>query len=127
MASRLRLSKECSTKLQFLSGRLEIRRNLVARLAIGYSLSKKEKPSIKQKDNQGYEFNRSTLTGKHDLIFKLLISEYEDRYIPDEEYFPILLRAHIENGVKLLYDKYQKINSPVDFLIKLAEKNTINV
>ena len=108
--------------MQFLSGRLDLRRNLVARLALGYSLGQNNLPPMEFKDSLGLEFNRATLTGIHELVFKLLISESENRFVPDHEFFPTFVRVHIENGIHLLYDKYQKINSPTEFLLQLVDR-----
>ena len=79
-------------------------------------------PPMEFKDSLGLEFNRATLTGIHELVFKLLISESENRFVPDHEFFPTFVRVHIENGIHLLYDKYQKINSPTEFLLQLVDR-----
>ena len=115
MSNRLKISKESSKKLEYLSKRLGLRRNVVGR-----SLAVKESvESFKPKDSAGFEFNRYTLTGEHDYVFKALVVQHEGRRLSDNEYFSKYFRRHIERGIELLYSEYLKINSPIDFLVGL--------
>jgi len=75
---------------------------------------------IKPKDSAGYEFNRYTLTGEYDDVFKALIIQHEKENLDDALYFSIFLQNHIERGISLLHTEYEKINSPVDFLVALS-------
>lgn len=93
----------------------------MCRLAIGRSLAEEESvKTINPKDSNGYEFNRYTLTGEYDSIFKALIIQHEGKKMHDGEYFTKYLRNHIERGVNLLYYEYERINSPVEFLVALS-------
>ena len=124
MSNRLKISKEASEQLDYLSNRLDLRRNIVCRLAIGRSLAKKEPvKNIKPKDSAGYEFNRYTLTGEYDDIFKALVKQHERKKLNEREYFSKFLRNHIERGIQLLYIEYQKINSPIDFFAYLFKSD----
>jgi DNA sulfur modification protein DndE len=71
-------------------------------------------------DEDGFEFNRYTLTGEYDSTFKALIVQDVGRKLTDKEYFQEYLRNYIEHGVDVLNEEYQKINSPVEFLVGLA-------
>lgn len=123
MSSKLKISEKASKKLVTLSMKLNLRRNIICRLAIGKSLSEKESvKKIEPEDNAGFEFNRYTLTGDQDILFKALIIQHEKRKFSDFDYFSIYIRNHIERGLKLLSDEYNKINSPIDFLIGLMGK-----
>ena len=120
MSNRLKISKESSKKLKYLSKRLGLRRNVVCRLAVSRSLAVKESvESFKPKDSAGFEFNRYTLTGEHDYVFKALVVQHEGRRLSDNEYFSKYFRRYIERGIELLYSEYLKINSPIDFLVGL--------
>ena len=55
-----------------------------------------------QNDNTGLELSRQTIFGDHDVIFKCLIVNEERRKITEEEYFPRIVKAHIDRGAKLL-------------------------
>lgn len=124
MSNKLKLSQEASEKLELLSTRLDLRRNIVCRLAIGRSLAEKGSvKSINPDDSAGYEFNRYTLTGDFDELFKALLRQHEREKMNDKEYFSVFLRNHIERGVQLLYTEYQRVNSPIDFLTGLFKSN----
>ena len=72
--------------LKYLSKRLGLRRNIVCRLAIGRSLAENESvKTVDPKDSNGYEFNRYTLTGEYDSIFKALIIQHEKKRVHDAE------------------------------------------
>lgn len=55
-----------------------------------------------QTDNEGIELNRQTIFGEHDLLFRCLIISHENREITENEYFPRLVKAHLDRGAKLL-------------------------
>lgn len=124
MISRLKLSKEVSQKLLYLSNKLKLRRNIVCRLAVGKSLTEKETvKNLEFEDSAGFEFNRYTLTGNYDGLTKALIIQHGKKKISDSEYFSKYLRSHIERGINLLYLEYNKVNSPIEFLVQLASSN----
>lgn len=50
-------------------------------------------------------------------MFKCLIQLQENRHIPDEEYFPDFVKAHLDRGAELL-DREQKYSR--EFLIHLT-------
>lgn len=123
MSSRLRISKKASEQLNHLSKRLDLRRNIVCRLAIGRSLAEKGSvKNMKPKDSAGFEFNRYTLTGEYDEIFKALVKQHEKK-LDDREYISTFLRNHIERGIQFLYIEYQRINSPIDFFADLFKSD----
>ena len=127
MQSKLKLSKDSSSKLDSLSSKLNLRRNIICRLAIGMSLVKDSTAiDIEPLDNNGFEFNRYTLTGEHDNFFKLLIVQHEGKKMDDDLYFSKYLRNHIERGIELLYEEYQRINSPTEFLLTLSSLSEEN-
>jgi len=122
MSARLKLSKEKSDHLDSLSIKLGLRRNIVCRLAIGRSLVKKE--SVKEyehEDSLGFELNRPTVAGNHDALFRALINQHEGKKLNDLEFFSHYMRNHIERGIELLVGEYSKINSPVEFLLRLVD------
>jgi len=98
------------------------KRNILCRLAVAKSLTiDKPVEDYSPSDSKGLEFNRPTLTGDQDLLFKSLIIEHEKKPIDDDSFFSKYFRNHIERGINILYNEFQKINSPVDYLMKLAE------
>ena len=126
MPSRLKISKKASEQLKYLSNRLNLKRNIVCRIAIGRSLAVKESVrNVRPKDSTGYEFIRYTLTGDYDNIFKALIIQHEGKKLTENEYYPKYLRNHIERGINLLYIEYKRINSPIEFLARLVDKKIV--
>jgi DNA sulfur modification protein DndE len=125
MSNKLKISKEASAQVELLSKRLNLRRNIVCRLAIGRSLAEKESVrSIRPKDGAGFEFHRYTLTGEYDNLYKALLRQHEGEKMDDKDYFSTYLRNHIERGIQLLYVEYQRVNSPLDFFSKLLESTS---
>lgn len=123
MVTKIKVSEDAKEKLDFLSTRLDLKRNIICRMAIGRSLAIKE--TVKNEeyaDSAGYEYNRYTLTGDQDVLYKALITQHEGKQLDDNTYFKTYLRNHIERGTKVLYDEYNKINSPINFLIGLIDK-----
>ncbi len=69
-------------------------------------------------DSLGRELNRQTVTGDYDTVYKCLIELQEGRHIPDTEYFPSYVKAHLDRGARLL-DQEKKYSR--DFLVHLTE------
>ena len=57
-------------------------------------------------------------SGDYDLLYKALIEVNEERYISDDEFFPNMIKAYMDNGAKLLEQEYKYSN---DFYIHLVE------
>jgi DNA sulfur modification protein DndE len=53
-------------------------------------------------DNDGLELSRQTIFGDHDLLFKEVIVNTEKKALTEEEYFPTIVKAHLDRGAKLL-------------------------
>lgn len=76
---------------------------ILSKLAIALSVRKgKIVPDDYKTDNDGLELSRQTIFGDHDLLFKSLIISREDRSISEEEYFPGVVKAHLDRGARLL-------------------------
>lgn len=121
MNFRLKTSKVTGEKLKQLQSTTNFTPNILARMAIGLSLRQEDTPDIHLSDNNGLEFNRNTLTGEHDYIFKALITQHHNKEIADEEYFPGLFNAHLERGVRLLSNEYQHAGNSEKLIINLMQ------
>ena len=117
MADKFKLSKKSSDELLHLSTRLKLRRNIVCRMAMGYSLSIQE-PVLEEifSDSEGYEFNKPTILGLDELPYKAMSAMINGHSISDDIFFNIIVRNHIERGLDGLSKEYQRINSPTDFM-----------
>jgi len=133
-SNKLQLSKLATKELDHLSARLDLRANIVCRLAIGRSLSIKASVKGYQRmveEEKGTddvipkEFNRFTLTGEEDDLYKILIYQHEFECnkvkIPENQYYRGFFQLHMERGLDSLYYEYQRVNSPVRFLRSLIE------
>ena len=103
MAYKLKASQQTEEILT----RLEASENLpwptLAKLAI--SLSIRQGPLMELElytDNRGREVNRQTVTGEADVLYKCLMELQQDRFLPDEEYFPTYVKGHLDRGAELL-------------------------
>ena len=106
MANQLRVSRATQEIFTRVGGKNGLQPFAMAKLAIALSLRKgplEEKDF--QTDNEGQELNRQTIFGDHDLLFKSLIISRENRSINEEEYFPSVVKAHLDRGAKLLEDE----------------------
>lgn len=120
MKTKLNTSKNAEDILKSIRSRFDLRPNIICRLAITLSLKEKDSPSM-VKDSSGKEFNRITLTGDDDLLFRELIKQHEGEYITDDEYMETYLKAHIERGLKILQKNIQQSKSFDNYLINLIK------
>jgi DNA sulfur modification protein DndE len=103
----LRTSKFVEMTIMDLYSATKITPNILARIAVSLSISRDPSQPYESSDRSGKEFNRDTLTGEYDYIYKALIAQHAGREITDEEYFPSLFNAHLERGIKLLSNEYK--------------------
>jgi DNA sulfur modification protein DndE len=120
MADKLKLSAQSSEKLVFLSNKLNLRRNVICRMAIGWSLAQKEPiETTISEDSNGFEFNKPTVLGSDEFIFASLSAVQNNMSIKDSIFFNVIIRNHIQRGLDGMYTIYQRTNSPVGFIEKM--------
>ena len=103
---RIKLSQSSTKKLQLFKARTGLTPNIACRIALGLSLSRKNRPSLElYTEETGQEINRYTLLGEHDLILVALFKQwcYENE-IEEQKYYDYFI-AHINNGVELLVNR----------------------
>ena len=92
---------------------------ILAKLSIALSIRNcYQYNELELKDTLGLDLNRQTITGDYDLLFKSLIEVNENRNISDNEFFPNVIKAYIDNGAKLLEQEHKY---STDFYIHLVE------
>jgi DNA sulfur modification protein DndE len=121
MNFRLKTSKITGEKLKQLQSTTNLTPNILVRIAIGLSLRQEGVPNVELSDNNGLEFNRNTLTGEYDYIFKALITQHSQKELTEAEYFPDLFNAHLERGVRLLSNEYQHAGNSEKLMINLLQ------
>lgn len=112
MNGRLTTSLEVEKKIIELQRLLKLSTKAsVMRIAIGLSLKSKSDPRIEypesENDHGGATYQRITITGDYDELYRALMLEQLKKEIDDKEIFPELINSHISRGVNVLYDEYQ--------------------
>ena len=106
MTNKLRTSVKTQEIFNALGQSLGLQPFILSKLAIALSVRKGKIDFEDYKtDNDGLELSRQTIFGDHDLLFKSLIINRENRAINEEEYFPGIVKAHLDRGAQLLEDE----------------------
>lgn len=109
MQFRLKTSKKTQEIYDAIYVREHLQPFALAKISISLAL-KKGYRSIDDKsmaDSDGLELNRQTITSDNDMLFKALIEVNESRHIPEEEYFPDVIKRYIDYGALLLEQEYK--------------------
>lgn len=115
MSSKLKLSQAATEQLTQLSKALDLRRNIVCRIAIGISLNISNPPEDVL-DVSGQEFNQSTIVGVDEPVLTAMIAnQYQCRIDPDK-FFSTYIRLELIRGLNVMSRLYSKLNSPTDFM-----------
>lgn len=103
MTNKLRTSKQTQEIFASLGQSLGLQPFILSKIAIALSIRKGKLGSTDfSTDNEGLELSRQTIFGDHDLIFKALIINGQNEVASEDEYFPDMVKAHLDRGAKLL-------------------------
>ena len=106
MTNKLHTSLKTQEIFSSLGQSLSLQPFILSKLAIALSIRKGTlAPSDFETDNNGLELSRQVIFGDHDLLFRSLILKNEGRAIREDDYFPDLVKAHLDRGAKLLEDE----------------------
>ncbi len=106
MTNKLHTSVQTQEIFNSLSQSLGLQPFILSKLSIALSVRKgRILTEDCDTDNDGLELSRQTIFGDHDLLFKSLIISRENRVITEEEYFPGIVKAHLDRGARLLEDE----------------------
>ena len=106
MTNKLHTSLKTQEIFSSLGQSLSLQPFILSKLAIALSIRKGTlAPSDFETDNNGLELSRQVIFGDHDLLFRSLIVKNEGRALREEDYFPDLVKAHLDRGAKLLEDE----------------------
>jgi len=93
----------------------------LARLALARSIAQAPDLNIDEyRDETGQEFNRYSLLGDVDLLFRSLIVLAAQRRLSEEEIVHYYIKAHVDHGAKLLLSRLQEVGSGEELLADLA-------
>ncbi|OPC05304.1 DNA sulfur modification protein DndE [Elizabethkingia ursingii] len=102
--------------------------NIIARMALTYSLSKNNMFSLNDiSDSGGKEYSRFVLFGDYDELYVGLICTHYGIYKTDKD-LGKYVKLHIDDGLHLINEELQKVNNidGFDFLVELISSNLNN-
>lgn len=106
MTNKLHTSKQTQEIFVSLGQALGLQPFILSKIAIALSIRKGNlETSDYSTDNDGLELSRQTIFGDHDTIFKALIINCQSKAATEDEYFPDMVKAHLDRGAKLLDDE----------------------
>lgn len=103
MIYKLRTSKETMKIFETLKSSQRLQPFALSKIAIALSIrygSLLNEDFIT--DNDGLELNRQTIFGEYENLFKALLAMEKKAPLLDEDFFPVLVKAHLDRGAKLL-------------------------
>lgn len=56
-------------------------------------------------DTDGLELNRQTIFGEHEKLFESLLAMDKKSSLADEEFFPRIIKAHLDRGARILHNE----------------------
>lgn len=119
MAYKLKVSQQADEIFNRIGASENLPWPTLMRLAL--SLSIRQGPLMEIElfsDNRGREVSLQTITGDADTLYKCLVEWQEGRFLPDDEYFPAYVKAHLDRGARLL-DQEKRYSR--DLLVHLTE------
>lgn len=119
MIFRLKHQKELRKYFMELEKRTNYKPYTLVKHAIAWSLKGNTSVADFESDSNGLDLNRQTITGDHEAYFKVLMEEVEGRYLPEDEFFPKYVKAHIDRGSELLLDMYNHAGSMDKYILQV--------
>ena len=129
MFSHIKTSKENKEVVTLLTNKLNLgAENLIARIALTYSLSLGEKLNIRDIQNSsGKEYSSKVLFGEYTDYFVGMTALHYNLHISDKD-LPKYIKMHIDEGLAL-FNEELKSNSNLDgfeFLIGKIERQLVD-
>ena len=112
MFNQIKTSKENKDVVSRLTNKLGLGpENVIARIAIGYSISKKKKLDINNiKDSSGKAYSYKILLGEYDRIYIAMICQLYELHQSDPD-LAKYIKLHLDDGLdKLAEEDYSSIN-----------------
>ena len=119
MIFRLKTSKRTQEIFKELESRTNFKPYTLVKHAIAWSVKEETSVEAFESDSEGLGLNRQTITGDNEAYFKVLIEQVEGRYLPEDEYFPKYVKAHIDRGSELLLDMYNHAGSVEKYVLQV--------
>lgn len=128
MIMRVKTSGDIESKLSELDKKIKLSsKAALMRIAIACSVREKGDPRIENdtmlpyesRSQGGADYQRFTIFGQNEDIYKLLMIQNLGHKITDEEFFPDLTNAHIRRGIRYMYSEYSYIDNRDKFFESL--------
>jgi DNA sulfur modification protein DndE len=122
MFSHIKTSKENKEVVTKLTNKLNLgAENVIARVALAYSLAQDEKLDLKDlKDSGGKEYSKSVLFGdQYDIYLGMICSKYN--MYPSNKDVQKYLKLHLDNGLSRIFSQYM---SDASFNVLTLMNNT---
>jgi DNA sulfur modification protein DndE len=117
--SKVRLSKEASSRLRFLAGRTGLPPNLLCRIGFCLSLAEPVLAKADEHLEEDREFNRYTLLGEYDEFFVALLKERMSAESGSGN-LETMFKAHMNRGVVLLQQRLKSLDQLCELVIRNA-------
>jgi len=107
MFSSIKTSEDNKLRVTELTNSLQLgAENVIARIALSYSLSKEEKLDLKNiKDSKGKEYSNKVLFGNYLPFYVALVCQHYEIYKTNSE-IPKYLKLHIDHGLELIHEEW---------------------
>lgn len=103
MIYKLRTSKETKSIFETLESTQGLQPFALSKIAIALSI---RTGSLSEKDfttdTEGLELNRQTIFGEYEELFKALMAMEKKAELSEQEFFPKLVKAHLDRGARML-------------------------
>ncbi len=111
MFSHIKTSKENKEVVTQLTNKLNLgAENVIARIALAYSLAQNEKLELKDlKNSGGKEYSKSVLFGDHFELYLGIVSLKYGLHTSDKNIHK-LLKLHLDNGIEILENEINNNN-----------------
>lgn len=122
MTNKLHTSSNTQEIFSSLGQSLNLQPFILSKLAIALSIRKGAlTPQDFETDNNGLELSRQVIFGDHDLLFRSLIVKNEGQVVRENNYFPDLVKAHLDRGAKLLENEKRYTKDFYNHLCRLDD------
>lgn len=119
MGFRLKTSVRTKELFDILSASSSLKPFALSKIAIALSIkAPKSIDTYSSPDANGFELQRTTVTGEFDLIYKSLIEMDLGRSITEDEFYPHYVKLHIDRGMELFYNMYQYSGNSLEKFLK---------
>lgn len=130
MNIKLKTKKEIEEQIVLAQNTLQLSSKAsVMRLAIALSLNDESDPtgnaeykSYNNSNQDGLDYNRYTILGDDDFIYKMLCQQHLNCNVKDTYYFPELINAHLERGISLLQGEIKYNKTKEKFMLCYLER-----